>query len=340
MSFFDDNFVIEEGPFPESTKQGVEIPKKEQIEKDKAEVKRLDEETLIMNKNSVKMQIKEFREAYHKKDSKKYNSLVENFKKILKCLGNESKELLEINKIAIKSNIVKEGASALNVAKLKNCEAKLGIIEYKQIIKEAAESHMRENENNNVKTAQTNVNKSDNNTKKKVVACGAVAAALVVAMGAGVKKCSDKNAFVRQSDSTTITETNGTTTFMEETTTNTTTTSTTDYTLETVGNGYTAETRETTGETSETKKDDKKSTTKTTTKKTPAATKPGTKIKRLRKRTKNGKVIVLKKATPIPTQKPVKPGSNTLPKPTHVTVNKNADSVNKAEKKLSLRLEQ
>ncbi len=330
MSFFDDNFVIEEGPFSQAEVTNIS---NEKNEADIAKIKELDDQTLTMDQRSVAMRIRELREADHKGDQEKLNSLIKDFKVIEKCLGNESKILLELQR----DNLKKDNLDALNKAKLKNVEAKLSIIKYRSIIKEAARRPMRNdvNERGNIIKKQ-----EERKINKKVLAGGVIGLAAAIAIGAGARSCRKNGTFAREETTTT----NNTTTFMEETTVGETTVNETGYSVETVDANYTAPTRETTTETTvETNKDGSKKPTKTT-KKTPTSTKPGTKIKRLRKRTKNGKVIVLKKATPIPTQKPVKPGSNTLPKPTKKTLSpeeKNADKVNKSEGKvLGLRLGQ
>ena len=320
MGFLDDNFILEDGSSASETKvEPKKVVSKEQMAIEAAEIKSLEEATLTMDQRNVSWRIKELRIADHKGDQEKINSLIKDFKEIEKCLGDESRILLELQRDKFKAIKTKESDNALNNAKLRNVEAKLGIIGYKSIIKEAARRPMR-NIDDRTKVNPSVKNDDGRNFRKKVLAGGAVGLAAVIAMGAGISSCTKKGNFVRETTSTSITQTNEPT---SESTTETIA-ATESVTLETVDPNYSAPTRPTTESTTETKGNGKKTTTK---KSTPVPTKPGTVIKRLRKRTKNGKVIVLKKATPIPTQKPVKPGSETLIKPTHETVNRKALSL-------------
>ena len=350
MSFFDEHFVVEEAS---STSREVKPVSKEQIERDKAEIKQLEEATLTMDQRSVAMRIRELREADHKENQEKINSLIKDFKVIDKCLGDESKILLEIKKEEFEAIKKKDSADALNNARLKNIEAKLGIIKYKSIIKEAAGRPMRNNINDRGNFNSNNrANDDRREFTKKLLFGGAVGLAAIVATGVGVTKCNKKGAFVRDNNSTTITSTDGTTSFMEETSTMEVTTSTGDYTLHTI-EGFSAPTRETTEEVvNGTNKDGKKV---DNTKKT-GETKQ---TKKLRETTPKNKKVVISKATNhsdkvnstshIPTDKngnrtdkkptqEIKPNGNkgTLPiqqsKKKLTDEQKNAESVNKAER--------
>ena len=351
MSFFDEHFVVVEAS---STSKEVKPVSKEQIERDKAEIKQLEEATLTMDQRSVEMRIRELREADHRGNQERINSLIKDFKVIDKCLGDESKMLLEIKKEEFEAIKKKDSADALNNARLKNVEAKLGIIKYKSIIKEAAGRPMRNNINDRGNFNSNNRTNDDRREfTKKLLFGGAVGLAAIVATGVGVTKCNKKGAFVRDNNSTTITSTDGTTSFMEETSTMEVTTSTGDYTLHTI-EGFSAPTRETTEEVvNGTNKDGKKV---DNTKKT-GATKQ---TKKLRETTPKNKKVVISKATnhsdkvnnstsQIPTNKngertdkkptpEIKPTGNkgTLPiqpsKKKLTDEQKNAESVNKAER--------
>lgn len=356
MSFFDDNFVIEDGPFAKEEKARVS---KEQMEKDSAEIRKLEEDTLTMDQRSVAMRIRELREADHKGDQEKINALIKDFRAIDKCLGNESKILLELEKEKLEAN---KNSSALDKAKIKNIEAKLGIIKYKSIIKEAAGRPMRNNINDRGSFNPNNrQNDEGRRFTKKVLVGSAVGLAAIVAIGCGARSCAKNKTFVREDATTT---TNNTTTFMEETSTMEVTTSTGDYTVETV-EGYDAPTRETTTEDTNTNGTDKNGKKTNETKK---STKRIISTKKLRETTPKNKKTVISKATnhsdkpnnqtsQIPTNKngertdgkkpTTKPTGNkgTLPiKPTKKTLSpeeKQAENVNKSEgkaKTLSLRL--
>lgn len=277
----------------------VEAPSKERIKemaKEKAEAVKIDAETLILNKTRVENNIKALREAYHKKDAAALDYLAEEFREIYECLGDDSKETLEIKLKELENNISRNGASILNVSKLRNCKAKLGIIKYKSMIKEAAERPMK-NENK--------VNSSYNNNdgrklSNKILVGGVVGMTAVIAMGAAISSCHRKNEVV---DNTT---TNTTTSTMEETSTMEVTVSTGDYSVETVDPNYSSPTRETTTANSDDKNNNGKSNGNGNNKgsKDIDAT-----TKHLRKQTPKNKKTVISKATSPSHKKPTEKGT-------------------------------
>ena len=114
----------------------------------KSEVELLKESTETMNKKRVKIKIKELESAlkgdYRGRERAKVQLLNEDFEKIYACLKKdedplEKAELLR-KRETLRSNIKLNGATSLNVAKLNNNQAKLNIIKYEPIIREAATS--------------------------------------------------------------------------------------------------------------------------------------------------------------------------------------------------------
>ena len=353
MSFFDENFIVQEGPFNSAEITNIV---KEPTAIEKAEIKKLEEETLLMDQRNVAMRIRELRDADHKGNQEKINALIKDFKEIDKCLGNDSKIFLELKKDECEL-LKKENSSNLyNNAKLKNVEAKLGIIKYKSIIKEAAGRPMR-NDMNNREIYNSKRNDEGRKLSKKVLAGSAIGIAAIIAMGTGISSCNKKQSFVRE-NGTTTTITDGTTTTIEATSTMEVTTSTGDYTVETV-EGYSAPTRETTTEDTNTTATDKNG--NKVTNETTKSTKRIVSTKKLRETTPKNKKTVISKATghsdkannqtsQIPTNKngertdgkkiETKPTGNkgTLPiKPSKKTLSpeeKQAETVNKSERKV------
>ena len=338
MGFFEDNFIVESASPDTAEKEENTVSTKEQREIDKAKIKKLEEDTLVMNKRNVIIKINEYKSALHKHDDSKLDAIAKDFRTILSCLGDESEQLLKINMAAIKSDIAKNGVNALNSAKSKNCEAKLGIIEYKSFMKEAAERPMR---SENVRTNNQNPGNTGNKNKSnRILVGGVLGVATAITLAAGISSCNKKN---KVADNTTTTNT--ITSTMEETSTMEVTVSTGDYTIETVDPDYTAPTIATTESTNGTTNKDGKTNGNggnngskdidATTKQLRPTTNP--KKKKVIKQAQNKKTDKTKKKT-YPTGKDgkvingtkpeVAPTGNdkqTLPggiEPTHITVNR------------------
>lgn len=225
MSFFEDSFNT-----TNYSKEQAEI---------QAEIKKLNEATEKMNEKSVRIKIKELRDAYHKNETAKLDFLADEFKEINDCLGNDSKETLILEKEKLQTHIEKDGANNLNIAKLKNCEAKLGIIDYKSIIKEAAGRNMSNNKDNyNYRTLD---NQDGRKLRNRVLFGATLSIAAIIGIAGIASSCNKKN---NVNETTTGSETISS---IDQTTeTITVTTSTGDYVVETVDPNYSSPTRETT----------------------------------------------------------------------------------------------
>lgn len=106
---------------------------------EKTMVEAYDRSTEIMNKKNVKVLIKDLEKAYNYKDRQRlFQELSPAARKVCECLGDNSKETILVEKKTQENVIKKDGATKLNVALLKNTNAKLGIYKYKPILKEAA----------------------------------------------------------------------------------------------------------------------------------------------------------------------------------------------------------
>ena len=288
MNNLSDSFNIVQGPSKE---------KIQEMANEKKEAARIHGETLILNKTRVVNNIKALREAYHKNDVDTLNYLATEFKEIYDCLGDTSKEELELQKVELQKDIAKNGAGLLNVAKLKNCDAKLGFIKYKSIIKEAAGRPMK-NENN----TKIAYKADDKKLSNKIIVGGVVGMASIIAMGAAISSCNKKNTVVNN----TTTTGNTTTSTMEETSTMEVTVSTGDYSVETVDPNYSSPTRETTTENTNDSKNNGKSNGNGNNK--------GSKdidptVKNLRKQTPKNKKTVISKATSPSHKKPTEKGT-------------------------------
>lgn len=107
------------------------------IELEEDQIKELDKNTLLMDKAYVKSKIKALKKAYNRKDRTALYNLSDEFYDIDQALGVDDKESLQ-EQLAKETEERKKGATGIRVAKEKNTMAKLGIIDYKNIIHEAA----------------------------------------------------------------------------------------------------------------------------------------------------------------------------------------------------------
>ncbi|MBR2997963.1 MAG: hypothetical protein IKF37_02665 [Bacilli bacterium] len=206
----------------------------------KSEKELLDEATKVMNKKAVKVKIKELESAVKSKndpaEQAKIEVLNQDFKKIYDCLkdGEESlsKEGLLEKRAKIITSIKLNGADGLNVAKFNNNNAKLGIIKYKEIIREAATS---------TPTDSYPILDKKTANRKMGLFTGIVAGALIIgitAVGICNKIKSKINSKVNTTQTTTTSTLTGTTT-----TTNTPTTNT-KYSMESLDVDYSSPTRD------------------------------------------------------------------------------------------------
>ena len=190
----------------------------------------IDNETKVLNKDVVEAKINEFKDAQRKDDQDKISSLIEDFKEIYKYLGDDSKESLEIEKKELEESISREGAKVLSVSQLKNCNAKLAIIKYKSIIKEATEGNMIKDNN-----------KDERKLRNKVLFGTIIGLSAVIGIAGVASSCN------KREEGTENTTTTGVVSSIDQTTeTITVTTSTGDYVVQTVDPNYSSPTRETT----------------------------------------------------------------------------------------------
>ena len=210
----------------------------------KSEKELLDEATKVMNKKAVKVKIKELESAVKSKndpaEQAKIEVLNQDFKKIYDCLkdGEESlsKEGLLEKRAKIITSIKLNGADGLNVAKFNNNNAKLGIIKYKDIIREAATS---------TPTDTYPILDKKTTNRKMGILTGIVAGALVIGITA-VGICNKIKSKINSKVNTTQTTTTSTLGDSSTTTTTkgTTLATTTKYDLETVNVDYSSPTRD------------------------------------------------------------------------------------------------
>ena len=215
------------------------MPKVEEV-KVKSQKELLDEATKVMNKKAVKVKIKELESAVKSKndtaEQAKIGVLNQDFKKIYDCLkdGEESltKEGLLEKRAKIITSIKLNGADGISVARFNNNNAKLGIIKYIDIIREAATS-----------TPTDSYPILDKKTAKRKMGIftGIVAGALVIGITAvGIcNKIKNKiNSKVKNTPTTVTSTLTGTTT------TNNTPTTNTKYSMESLNVDYSSPTRD------------------------------------------------------------------------------------------------
>lgn len=218
---------------------------RKKAEETKSEVERLKESTSIMDKKRVKIKIKELEDAVKSRrdeaERQKIQVLSDDFEKIYECLkeGEESlnKESLMDKRIKLLGEIKTHGADSLNVAKLNNNKAKIDIIKYEPIIREAAQS-----------SASDDYRVLDKYTanKKTGLFTAVVAGVLVIGIVAAgfMNKVKDKfkaNTNNTTTAATTLNDSSSTTT----TTNGTTVATTTKFDLETVTVDYSSPTLDT-----------------------------------------------------------------------------------------------
>jgi hypothetical protein len=249
---------------------------------DREQVEELNKSTSIMNKKVVKSKIKELKKAYRNKDRQKLFDLSDEFYDIDLALGMDSKNVLLEDLEDYNNEINKNGASALNVAKIKNTEAKLGIINYKDIIHEAA--HASAYEDFRI------LNKKKKETREILILCGTVATLGVLSIAVGVaNKVRNEKDSLNKGTTTTSTLSNNTTGVSTETlnevyesTTNTTVSNKNGYAIESINIDYSSPTRETTS------KDDRENGSYVT---------PDATISTIRETTPNDEVTVIAEPT-------------------------------------------
>ena len=297
MDFFDENFIVEDA-------SRNKLEEKVATKTEKEEVATLEEETLLMNSTTVRRNIVEFSKAKRRNDVDSMYILREEFKKVLDCLGDDNRESLENKQKEIKSSIEKDGASALNIAKLKNTNAKLDIIEYKEKMQEYVG-----NKEDLVRNMKNDNNYSNNKDRKlsKALLVGVIGAAGIIALSAMVKSCAKNKDNTISTGNTTTTVTGS---ISDEPTTTETiqvTTSTGDYSVETVDPNYSSPTRQTTDE--EESKNNENNNNKNNNKKGKKGVEPGATTKHLRPTSPKNKKITISKATSPSHKKPTEKGT-------------------------------
>lgn len=221
---------------------------KERKQQEEKEIAKLEEDTKIMNKETVLNKISELKTAYRNGDKKKLEALTVDFKKIYACLGNTNRDVILEDINSIKMSMSQYGASALSIARLKNEEAKLGIVDYKAIIYEASERPSEEDLEGQ-EYVYTELEKEENSNKRTGCAIIGgtailVGALLIAGLGKGCNK--------KLNETTDLTTTTGITSELDPTTSGFEPTETletvgnTTTSLETVNDDYSSPTRETT----------------------------------------------------------------------------------------------
>lgn len=216
---------------------------RKKTEETKSEVERLKESTSIMDKKRVKIKIKELEYAVKSRkdeaERQKIQVLSDDFEKIYECLkeGEESltKESLMDKRIKLLGEIKTHGADSLNVAKLNNNKAKIDIIKYEPIIREAAKS-----------SASDDYRVLDKYTanKKTGLFTAVVAGVLVIGIVAAGFMNKVKEKFKANTNNTTTAATTLNDSSTTTTTKGTTLATTTKYDLETVTVDYSSPTRD------------------------------------------------------------------------------------------------
>jgi hypothetical protein len=210
------------------------------------QVKDLNNSTAIMDKNSVKSKIKELKKAYKNRDRQRLYDLSDDFSEIDGALGYDSKEDLLKEWERLNNEINTNGASNLNIAKLKNNEAKLGIINYRGIIHEAANASSYEDHHI--------LEKQDKDRKSVLLIAGSAAAltAVIASVGVANKIKNDNSRNISNGTTTGVTTLDSTTAIntssetINEVYESTKNNSVNGYTLESINIDYSSPTRETT----------------------------------------------------------------------------------------------